>query len=136
MSKEFEEEKLPQTLEEFRAAAMVAETEADFDGARALLRKVKDCLNQMQREAERARIKAQVDRKHGRTERHEMVARKVLLDGMSLKEVGDLIGVKGPRVRQLIDEFCRGRNRQVFDYEFHRSPSLEQLRENSAKFFN
>lgn len=120
---------------DFTAAAIAARTLADFDAAKAKLRKIRKCLEQLERQATKSRIKAEVDRKRGRTDRHEMIARKVLLDGVDLREAGKLIGVTGPRVRQLVDEFCRGRNREVFDFEFHRSTTLKQLRDNAAKFF-
>lgn len=120
---------------DFMASASVAVTEADFAEAKRRLRKIGYHIEKMQRAAERNRIKEQVDRKHGRTERHEMVARKVLLEGLDMKEVGKIIGVTGPRVRTLVHEFCRGRNREVFDFEFHRSPTLKQLRDNASKFF-
>jgi hypothetical protein len=120
---------------DFTAAAVAAVTMADFDVAKAKLRKIRKCLEKMERDAARCRIKTEVERKKGRTDRHEMVARKVLLEGLDLKVAGKLIGVTGPRARQLLHEFCRGRNREVFDFEFHRSPTLKQLRDNAAKFF-
>ncbi len=121
---------------DFTAAAISARTLADFDDAKAKLQKIRKSLEQLERQTRKSRIKAEVDRKHGRTDRHEMIARKVILEGVNLREAGKIIGVTGVRVRQLVDEFCRGRNREVFDFEFHRSPTLKQLRDNAAKFFS
>lgn len=79
--------------------------------------------------------------------RNTDIAKRVLIDRVSMKYMADKYGITQPRVRQIIHSFCRRTNRDLYEnlkrsntYEGgwtndHCLPYLSVLRDNAQTFF-
>lgn len=131
-------------LSDFRNRVKRVDTAAGFAELRSQLRELKRAVDAMEEEWDRARREKQAKIHAGRTARHEKVARLVMEEGKNFKEVGKLIGVVGPRVRQLFHEYLKGKNSKAYrecqsesqegvDWET-RTPHMKHIRARAADF--